>query len=119
MARTNRTFGYTTERERTIVKDLQTLANIGPAMADDLLRLGMETPSDLATRDPEDLYDQLCALDGKRHDPCVLDTFMAAIDEADGNPAKPWWTYTAGRKRQQAARSNAANAESAAAEAIH
>ncbi|MGB3306513.1 MAG: helix-hairpin-helix domain-containing protein [Thermomicrobiales bacterium] len=104
MARTTRKPTYATAREREIVKKLQTLANIGPAIADDLLRLGMTEPADLATRDAEELYEELCALDGRRHDPCVLDTFMAAVDEARGNPPQPWWAYTPVRKARQASR---------------
>jgi hypothetical protein len=44
------------------------------------------------------LYQSLCAVTGQRQDPCVLDTFMAAIDFMRGAPAAPWWNYTAQRK---------------------
>lgn len=44
------------------------------------------------------LYQSLCALTGRRHDPCVLDTFMAATDFMRGAAPKPWWAYTAERK---------------------
>jgi len=44
------------------------------------------------------LYQSLCAKTGKRQDPCVLDTFMAATDFMRGAQPKPWWTYTAERK---------------------
>jgi hypothetical protein len=29
----------------------------------------------------------------------VLDTFMSAVDQANGAPPQPWWTYTPERKR--------------------
>ena len=32
-------------------------------------------------------------------DPCMLDTFIAVVRYVDGGPAKPWWHYTAERKR--------------------
>ena len=80
------------------VSDLTTLANIGPAMARGLTRLGVGSVADLAGRDPVELYERLGAIDG-RHDPCVLDTFMSAVDQANGAPPRPWWTYTAERKR--------------------
>ena len=35
---------------------------------------------------------------GRRQDPCVLDTFMAATDFMRGAPARRWWSYTAERK---------------------
>ena len=79
--------------------DLTTLANIGPAMARDLDRLGITSIAELAGQDALELYERLGALDGRRHDPCVLDTFMSAVDQADGAPPRPWWTYTAERKR--------------------
>ena len=81
------------------MSDLTTLANIGPAMERDLTRLGISSVADLVGRDPVELYERLGALDGRRHDPCVLDTFMSAVDQADGKPARPWWEYTPERKR--------------------
>jgi hypothetical protein len=44
------------------------------------------------------LYQKLNAATGTRHDPCVLDTFMAAVDFMNGAAAAPWWNYTAQRK---------------------
>ncbi|UOZ09550.1 helix-hairpin-helix domain-containing protein [Amycolatopsis sp. WQ 127309] len=81
------------------MSELLKLANIGPAMVRDLSRLGITEPAQLAGRDPVELYERLCATDGRRHDPCVLDTFMSAVDQADGAPPRPWWTYTPERKR--------------------
>lgn len=92
---------YATAEERAISRALQQLPNIGPAMADDLMRLGITTADQLATHDPDALYAALGALDGTAHDPCVLDTFMAAIDAARGLPARPWWEYTPLRKARQ------------------
>ena len=46
-----------------------------------------------------------CRLTGQRHDPCLLDTFIAAVRFLEGGPKKPWWAYTAQRKREMAARS--------------
>ena len=89
---------YATPDERAVSRTLQQLPNIGPAMADDLMRLGITSADALATRDPDELYAELCALDATTHDPCVLDTFMAAIDAARGLPARPWWEYTPLRK---------------------
>jgi hypothetical protein len=50
------------------------------------------------------MYDDLCRLTGQRHDPCLLDTFIAAIRFMEGGPKKPWWSYTAERKRELAVR---------------
>lgn len=77
---------------------LEDLPNIGPAMAADLRALGITHPRELAHRDAFVLYQALCALSGKRQDPCVLDTFMAATDFVRGAAPAPWWAYTAQRK---------------------
>lgn len=77
---------------------LEQIPNIGPALADDLRRIGVRHPRELANKDAFVLYQQLCAATGQRHDPCVLDTFMAATDFMRGAPAAPWWHYTAHRK---------------------
>ena len=77
---------------------LEQLPNIGPSIAGDLRRLGIAHPVELASRDPLQLYQALCRLAGRRQDPCVLDTFMAATDFMRGGEARPWWTFTAERK---------------------
>ena len=77
---------------------LEQLPNIGPALAADLRLIGIEHPADLRGKDAFVLYQRLCAVTGQRHDPCVLDTFMAATDFMRGAPAAPWWHYTAQRK---------------------
>ncbi len=66
--------------------------------AGDLRLIGIANPQELAAQDPFHLYQALCRVTGKRHDPCVLDTFMAACDFMRGAAAKPWWDYTARRK---------------------
>ena len=77
---------------------LEDLPNIGPSMAADLRALGIAHPRELAHRDAFVLYQALCSHSGKRQDPCVLDTFMAATDFMRGAPAAPWWIYTPQRK---------------------
>jgi hypothetical protein len=77
---------------------LEQLPNIGPSLAADLRLIGIEHPSDLRDKDAFVLYRALCVKTGQRHDPCVLDTFMAVTDFMRGAPAAPWWKYTAERK---------------------
>ena len=78
--------------------DLTAIPNVGPAVARMLERLGVGSLDDLRGQDGEELYDRLCELDRTRHDPCVLDTFTAVVDYADGGPARPWWEYSRERK---------------------
>lgn len=62
------------------VKKFIDIPNIGPAMVKDFAVLGIKTKSN--------------------QDPCVLDTFIAAVDFMHGAPARPWWYYTKERKAQ-------------------
>lgn len=80
------------------VRRLEDIPNIGKAVADDLRRIGIVAPAALCGRDPYDLYAELNAATGVRHDPCMLDTFIAATRFMAGEPARPWWAYTAERK---------------------
>jgi hypothetical protein len=89
------------------VARLEDIPNIGPAVAADLRQLGITLPIDLLGRDPYAMYDDLGRLTGQRHDPCLLDTFIAAVRYMEGAPNKPWWKYTAERKRELAARRSA------------
>jgi hypothetical protein len=77
---------------------LEQLPNIGPSLAADLRLLGVLHPRELASKDAFVLYQGLCARTGRRQDPCVLDTFMAATDFMRGAEPRPWWHYTARRK---------------------
>ena len=87
------------------LKRLEDVPNVGKAIAADLRYLGIEAPSDLQGKDPYELYDTLCARTGVRHDPCLLDTFIAAVRYVEGGPKLPWWAFTAERKRALASRS--------------
>ena len=102
------------KRERNIAKRIRDVArledvpNVGPSIAGDLRLLGVAAPADLPGKDPFALYDDLCRKTGVRHDPCVLDTFIAAVRYMEGASKRPWWKYTAERKRELAARVSAA-----------
>ena len=79
-------------------KVLGQIPNIGPAMVKDFELLGIRAPGDLKKQDAFKLYQKLCKKTGVRHDPCVLDTFLAAVDFMNGAAARAWWEYTEGRK---------------------
>ena len=94
----------TADVDRSGLTELEQVPNVGPAVAADLRLLGLARPEDLLGRDPYAMYDELCRVTKQRHDPCLLDTFIAAVRFMGGEPAKPWWAYTPERKRQLAAR---------------
>jgi Pathogenicity locus len=86
--------------DRAGVVTLEDLPNVGTAIAGDLRAIGIRKPAQLKGRDPYALYASLNRVTGMRHDPCVLDTFIAVVRYVDGGPAKPWWAFTAERKRR-------------------
>ncbi len=80
---------------------LTDMPNIGPKVAAKLESIGIDSHDDLRGRDAEGLFHQLCTQDGVRHDPCLLDTFVAAVACADGGPPLPWWHYSRERKARE------------------
>lgn len=87
---------------RDRVQQLSDLPNVGPAMARDLELIGITTPAQLAGHDPFELYLHLCHRRGARQDPCVLDVFISITRFMSGDEPRPWWSYTAERKRRYA-----------------
>jgi hypothetical protein len=83
--------------------DLTQMPNIGPAVARKLERLGVTGQEDLRGRDGEQLFAELCALDGRDHDPCLLDTFVAAVAYVNDGDDRPWWEFSRERKARAAA----------------
>ena len=80
------------------VRRLEDIPNVGARVAGLLRRLDITAPDALVGRDPWAMYAELNARSGVRHDPCLLDTFIAATRFMAGEPARPWWHYTAERK---------------------
>jgi hypothetical protein len=85
-------------------RQLQDLISIGPAMLRDFQLLGVRSVSQLAKQDPRKLYSRLERLTGTHQDPCVLDTFQAAVAQAR-NPRLPaekcqWWYWSRKRKSE-------------------
>jgi hypothetical protein len=74
-------------------------------MLRDFERLGVRTVAQLARRNPEQLYEELCRRTGQSQDICVLDTFRAAVAQAR-NPRLPaeqtqWWYWSRLRKASE------------------
>jgi len=86
----------------TMARQLGDLTSIGPAMLRDFERLGIRSIAQLARQEPRNMYDRLNRKTGRRQDPCVLDTFCAAVAQAR-NPRLPaeqcqWWYWSRKRK---------------------
>ena len=86
--------------DRETVSRLEDLPNVGKAAAGDLRRIGIELPRVLIGRELFSMYEQLCAISGHRHDPCVIDVFMSAIHFMEGGEALPLWHFTASGKEK-------------------
>ena len=79
---------------------LEDIPNIGPSVADDLRALDIFEPAQLVGKDPYELYRRMSVITGVVHDPCLCDTFIAAVRFMEGGSVRPWWYYTAERKRR-------------------
>ena len=87
----------------TATRQLGDLISVGPAMLRDFAMLGIGSVAELAKQEPGKMYERLGHRTGQRQDPCVLDTFRAAVAQAR-NPRLPaeqcvWWYWS--RKRLQ------------------
>jgi hypothetical protein len=71
-------------------------------MLRDFEMLGIRSVAQLAKQNPRRMYSKLERLTGQRQDPCVLDTFQAAVAQARNPqlPAEkcPWWYWSRMRK---------------------
>jgi hypothetical protein len=82
-------------------RQLGELISVGPAMLRDFAMLGIRSVAQLARQEPRKMYERLGRKTGQRQDPCVLDTFTAAVAQAR-NPRLPaeqcvWWYWSRNR----------------------
>ncbi|HTE41355.1 MAG TPA: helix-hairpin-helix domain-containing protein, partial [Steroidobacteraceae bacterium] len=88
-------------QRRQDVDELSQLRNIGKAMRKDFELLGIQSVKQLARCNADKLYAQIQTLTSSRHDPCVWDTYAAAIHQAKTGEALPWWDFTKVRKERE------------------
>jgi hypothetical protein len=85
-------------------RELGELISIGPAMLRDFELLGIRSVAQLARQNPQRMYEKMERATGQRQDPCVLDTFSAAVAQAK-NPRLAaekcrWWWWSRMRKKR-------------------
>jgi hypothetical protein len=85
-------------------RELRDLISIGPAMLRDFELLGIRSVAELARQNPQRMYEKVERATGQRQDPCVLDTFCAAVAQAK-NPRLAaekcqWWWWSKRRKKR-------------------
>lgn len=83
-------------------RKLSDLVSVGPATLKDFKLLKITNITELAKQDPNELYERLSAITKSNQDPCVLDVFKAAIEQAK-NPnlsaeKRKWWYWSRVRK---------------------
>ena len=111
MAKTMQEVSGSAKGRDEAVGRLQRIPNVGPKMASALIKLGVSSLEDAVGRDPDEMHHELCAIDAKRHDPCVRDIFAAVVSYAEGGPARSWWEFTPERKARDAVREKARGQE--------
>ena len=85
-------------------RKLGNLISVGPAMLRDFELLGIRSVAGLARQNPQRMYEKMERATGQRQDPCVLDTFCAAVAQAK-NPRLAvekcqWWWWSKRRKKR-------------------
>ena len=81
------------------VKRLEDLPYIGTHIAADLRKAGIGMPDELRDQRPFDVYTQLQAVMGRRHDPCVLYTLLSVEHFFINGEVVPWWDFTESGKK--------------------
>ena len=76
------------------VEKLEDIPNIGKAIAADLREIGIQQPQQLLMQEPLTIYLKLAVQMGKRLDPCVLYTLMAARNFMQSGESVSWWKFT-------------------------
>lgn len=84
---------------------LEDIPNIGKSIAADLRGIGIQQPQQLLTQEPLALYLKLADQMGKRLDPCVLYTLMAARHFMQSGEKISWWKFTEQGKKLLQSRS--------------
>ena len=81
----------------SVVRELSRIPGVGPSIARDLYRIGIEEVAGLRGRDPERLYSALCREVGKPIDRCVLYVFRCAVYFASESrhdlELLKWWNW--------------------------
>jgi hypothetical protein len=77
---------------------LRAIPGVGPSIAADLRALGINDPTDLRGRDPEQLYACSNTLRGVVQDRCLLYVFRCAVYFASTSRHQPerlkWWNWS-------------------------
>jgi len=83
--------------KKGVLRDLRRIPGVGPSISEDLWGLGIRAVADLRGRDPREMYERLCELQGVRVDMCMLYVFRCAVYFASREEHDPellqWWAW--------------------------
>jgi hypothetical protein len=84
-------------RKRKTVDELTEIPYVGGSIARDFRRIGITKIADLEGKNPEELYSQICADQGKQVDRCVLYVCRSSVYFAENKNPDPeklkWWNW--------------------------
>lgn len=87
---------------------LREIPGVGPSIAVDLRDLGIRRVADLSRRDPQRLYERLCAQRDTHIDRCMLYVLRCAVYYASRTKHDPellkWWSWSDANRRAARAR---------------
>lgn len=79
------------------LKELQKLPNVGPAVAQDLVNIGITKVEQLRGKDPEKLYAKMEKYEGRHIDRCMLYVLRSLVYMAETGDRRPgrvsWWHF--------------------------
>jgi len=78
---------------RNEIRNFRDIPNIGKAIEKDFVLLQIKEPIELINMDPYQMYNDLCKVTNKRHDPCVIDVFLSAVSYMKGGPQEMVGVY--------------------------
>ena len=80
-----------------VLKKLQRIPGIGPKLSLELAAIGVKDVPDLIGKDPEELYLDICAKNGRKVDRCVLYVCRSVVYFAENKVHDPeklkWWNW--------------------------
>lgn len=80
------------------LKEFQTLPGVGKSISEDLWNMGFRSPKELKNKDPEELYEQINELYGKKIDRCMLYVFRCIVyfvsTETHEKKLLNWWNWS-------------------------
>jgi hypothetical protein len=84
-------------KKQNTKNSLLEIPGVGPSIANDFNKIGINKISDLKGKNPEELYLKICANQGGQADRCVLYVCRSSVYFAENKNADPeklkWWNW--------------------------